>query len=86
VACSPQAWASGAPFLMLQACLGLEFDTDSQEIRLRDPRLPVFLDEIVLSNLTLGDTNVDLVIRREIDNDVSVRVSRMSGSVRVSLL
>jgi glycogen debranching enzyme len=86
VACSPQAWASGAPFLMLQACLGLEFDTDSHEIRLRDPRLPAFLDEINLSNLTLGDTSVDLVIRREIDNDVSVRVGRMSGSVRVSLL
>jgi len=86
VACSPQAWASGAPFLMLQACLGLEFDTDSQEIRLRHPRLPRFLDEIALSNLTLGDASVDLVIRREIDNDVSFRVSRMSGSVRVSLL
>ena len=86
VACSPQAWASGAPFLMLQACLGLEFDTESQEIRLRDPRLPAFLDEIALSNLTLGHTSVDLIIRREIDNDVSVRVSRMSGSVRVSLL
>ena len=86
VACSPQAWASGAPFLMLQACLGLEFDTDSQEIRLRHPRLPEFLDEIALSNLTLGNASVDLVIRREIDNDVSVRVSRMSGSVRVSLL
>jgi glycogen debranching enzyme len=86
VACSPQAWASGAPFLMLQACLGLEFDTDSHEIRLRDPRLPAFLDEINLANLTLGDTSVDLVIRREIDNDVSVRVGRMSGSVRVSLL
>jgi hypothetical protein len=53
---------------------------------LRDPRLPAFLDEINLANLTLGDTSVDLVIRREIDNDVSVRVGRMSGSVRVSLL
>jgi glycogen debranching enzyme len=86
VACSPQAWASGAPFLMLQACLGLEFDTDGQEIRLRHPRLPEFLDEIALSNLTVGDASVDLVIRREIDNDVSFRVSRMSGAVRVSLL
>jgi len=86
VACSPQAWASGAPFLMLQACLGLEFDTDGQEIRLRHPRLPAFLDEIALSNLTVGEASVDLVIRREIDNDVSFRVSRMSGAVRVSLL
>jgi len=71
---------------MLQACLGLEFDTDGQEIRLRHPRLPEFLDEIALSNLTVGEASVDLVIRREIDNDVSFRVSRMSGAVRVSLL
>jgi glycogen debranching enzyme len=86
VACSPQAWASGAPFLMLQACLGLEFDMSGQEIRLRHPRLPAFLDEITLSNLTLGTASVDLVIRRETNNDVSFRVSRMSGSIRVSLL
>jgi glycogen debranching enzyme len=83
VACSPQAWASGAPFLMLQACLGLEFDMSGQEIRLRHPRLPAFLDEITLSNLTLGTASVDLVIRRETNNDVSFRVSRMSGSIRV---
>jgi hypothetical protein len=53
---------------------------------LRHPRLPEFLDEIALSNLTVGEASVDLVIRREIDNDVSFRVSRMSGAVRVSLL
>ena len=27
VACSPQAWASAAPLALLQACLGLEFDS-----------------------------------------------------------
>jgi glycogen debranching enzyme len=29
VSCSPQAWAAGAPFLMLQAMLGLEFDHEA---------------------------------------------------------
>src|SRR6266536_2238875 len=43
VACSPQAWAGGAPFLMLQASLGLEFDVARNEIRLRNPCLPSFL-------------------------------------------
>ena len=42
VACSPQAWASGALLLMLQASLGLEFDPAQNEIRFRDPRLPSF--------------------------------------------
>ena len=30
-ACSPQAWAAGAPFLMLQAMLGLEFDHEGAQ-------------------------------------------------------
>jgi glycogen debranching enzyme len=85
VACSPQAWASGAPFLMLQACLGLEFDPDRGEIRLRNPWLPDFLDEIALVNLSLNEANVDLTLRRERD-EVSLRVERRSGDIRVSLV
>ena len=44
VACAPQAWASAAPFTLLEASLGLEFDPFKGEIRLRNPRLPEFLD------------------------------------------
>jgi len=85
VACSPQAWASGAPFLMLQACLGLEFDPEHGEIRLRRPWLPDFLDEIGLVNLSLNEASVDLTLRREQD-EVSLRVHRRSGDIRVSIV
>ena len=51
VACAPQAWASAAPFTLIQASLGLEFDPDANEIRLRNPHLPAFLDEVFLSDL-----------------------------------
>jgi len=85
VACSPQAWASGAPFLMLQACLGLEFDPDRGEIRFRRPWLPDFLDEISLVNLALNEASVDVTLRREKD-EVSLCVDRRSGDVRVSLM
>jgi glycogen debranching enzyme len=85
VACSPQAWASGAPFLMLQACLGLEFDPDRGEIRFRRPWLPDFLDEISLVNLALNEASVDVTLRREKD-EVSLRVGRRSGDVRVILM
>ena len=54
VACSPQAWASATPFTLLEASLGLEFDPGKGEIRLRNPRLPSFLDEVTLRNLRLG--------------------------------
>ena len=55
VACAPQAWASATPFSLLEAALGLEFDAERSEIRLRNPRLPAFLHEVVLRDLQLGD-------------------------------
>jgi glycogen debranching enzyme len=85
VACSPQAWASGAPLLLLQASLGLEFDPAQSEIRLRDPRLPSFLDTVTLRNLRLGDCSVDLVARRYKDS-VSIEVVRTEGTIRVSVV
>ncbi|MFQ5784117.1 MAG: glycogen debranching N-terminal domain-containing protein [Alphaproteobacteria bacterium] len=63
VACSPQGWASATPFALLQACLGLSFDHRAQEVRLRRPRLPDFLDEVVIRSLTLGDTRMNLALR-----------------------
>jgi len=85
VACSPQAWASATPLLMLQASLGLEFDPSQREIRLRDPRLPSFLDWVRLQNLRLGSAAVDLFIRRHRDT-VSVEVVRTGGHVHVSVV
>ena len=60
VACSPQAWASATPFTLLEASLGLEFDPAKNEIRLRNPRLPKFLDEVMMRELRLGASSVDL--------------------------
>ena len=55
VACSPQAWASATPFTLIEASLGLQFDPAANEIRLHNPSLPSFLDEVVLRNLHLKD-------------------------------
>jgi glycogen debranching enzyme len=83
VACSPQAWASATPFALLQASLGLEFDPAQEEIRLRNPSLPPFLDEVVLRNLSLGRSTVDLLIRRH-GEDISLQVLRNQGHIQVS--
>jgi glycogen debranching enzyme len=83
VACAPQAWASGTPFTLIQASLGLEFDPDANEIRLRNPRLPAFLDKVFIRDLRLGKSSVDLTLRRQGD-DVALQVSRKEGSIRVS--
>jgi glycogen debranching enzyme len=83
VACAPQAWASGTPFTLIQASLGLEFDPDANEIRLRNPRLPAFLDEVFIRDLRLGKSTVDLILHRH-GNDVGLQVLRKEGSIRVS--
>ncbi|MGJ4929452.1 glycogen debranching N-terminal domain-containing protein [Bradyrhizobium sp. HKCCYLS2038] len=85
VACAPQAWASATPFTLLEAALGLEFDADSGQIRLRNPRLPAFLDWVVLHDLRLGGAAIDLRIRRH-GEDVSMEVLRRRGQIQVSLV
>lgn len=83
VACSPQAWAAGTPLLLLQSSLGLEFNPDRNEILLRKPRLPAFLDEVTLRNLRLGQSAVDLMLRRHGD-EVSLQVLRNEGQIYLS--
>ena len=85
VACSPQAWATGAPFAMLQACLGLEFNPDRGEILLRNPMLPPFLNDVTLRNLRLGKSSVDLAVMRH-GGDVSLQVLRNQGQVAVAIV
>jgi glycogen debranching enzyme len=85
VACAPQAWASATPFTLLEAALGLEFDAQRGEIRLRNPRLPAFLNEVILRELQLGPSSVDLRVRRHGD-DVSLEVLRRRGQIQVSIV
>jgi glycogen debranching enzyme len=85
VACAPQAWASATPFTLLEASLGLQFDPIANEIRLRNPRLPEFLDEVVLRNLRLREASVDLKVNRH-DTEVSVEILRRRGQVQVSVV
>jgi glycogen debranching enzyme len=85
VACSPQAWASSTPFSLVQASLGLEFEPRRCEIRLRNPRLPAFLDVVTLRNLQLGESSVDFKVRRHGD-EVSLEILRTQGHIQVSIV
>ncbi|MFC7301923.1 glycogen debranching N-terminal domain-containing protein [Cognatiluteimonas weifangensis] len=64
VACLPQAWAAGAAFMLLQACLGVEIDGGSGEIRIDRPRLPLGVDQVALRGLAVGGYSVDLLFQR----------------------
>jgi glycogen debranching enzyme len=83
VACSPQAWAAATPFALLQAALGLEFRPDQGQILLRNPFLPEFLDEVLVRNLRLGRSSVDLCVRRH-GTDVALHVFGKSGQIQVT--
>jgi len=85
VACAPQAWASATPFTLLEAALGLEFDAARGEIRLRNPHLPAFLNEVVLRDLKLGPSSVDLRVSRHGD-EVALEVLRTRGRIQVSIV
>ena len=85
VACSPQAWASATPFSLLEASLGFEFYPEAGEIRLRNPRLPDFLDDVTIRGLTLGNGSVDFVVRRH-GSEVSLQLLRFIGDLGVSVV
>jgi glycogen debranching enzyme len=85
VACAPQAWASATPFTLLEAALGIEFDVARGEIRFRNPRLPAFLKQVILRDLRLGESSVDLCLRKH-DDDVSLEVLRTRGQIQVSIV
>lgn len=82
VACSPQAWASGAVFMLLQACIGLEIDAPHRTLRFNRARVPVFLDHLRIDNLAVGDASLDLVLGRQ-PQGMSVDVVGRRGDVEV---
>src|SRR5262245_32166281 len=86
VACAPQAWASAVPFALLAASLGFEFDSKRMEVRLRDPQLPPFLDEVLVRGLRLKNAEADLRIRRGSNEDVALEVIRSKGTISFSIV
>ncbi|HDH11237.1 MAG TPA: amylo-alpha-1,6-glucosidase [Nitrospirae bacterium] len=86
VACMPQTWASGSLLLMLQASLGLDFESDRERVIFRQPVLPEFLNRVVLKNLSVtGKKSVDLFIRRY-GEDVTVEVLKKPEGVSVMVI
>ncbi|HWB47366.1 MAG TPA: glycogen debranching N-terminal domain-containing protein [Hyphomicrobiaceae bacterium] len=83
-ACAPQAWAAGAPFMLLQSMLGLEFDLAARRIRLVNPSVPPSAGVITIRNLRLGDASTDFAVRQD-GEAISLQVLRTRGDLQVSL-
>jgi glycogen debranching enzyme len=82
VACSPQAWASGAPLMLLESCLGMSIDGGRNEIRFERPLLPPIIDDIQIKNLRVAAGSIDLLLQRH-GRDVVVDVLSRTGDIRV---
>ncbi|MCA1830509.1 MAG: glycogen debranching N-terminal domain-containing protein [Actinomycetota bacterium] len=85
VACRPQAWATGAPLLMMRSYAGMTADAPTKTLSIVKPSLPGWLERAELSGLRVGDARVDLqfiqqsgvtavqVLRKDGDLDIVVR-------------
>jgi len=62
--CSPQAWAAGAVFMLLQTLVHPDPDPEMGTITV-DPVLPDLFDKMSLTNVRVGNTHVDITVTRD---------------------
>ncbi|HZV20165.1 MAG TPA: amylo-alpha-1,6-glucosidase, partial [Hyphomicrobiales bacterium] len=86
VACSPQAWASGSVFQLMQAILGLEYDLEAKAVRLRNPAVPMSVGELTVRNLRLGDASISFRVRPQPNGTISLRVLHSTGNIKISVV
>ncbi|HZQ19524.1 MAG TPA: amylo-alpha-1,6-glucosidase [Terriglobales bacterium] len=82
VACSPQAWAAAAPFLLIQSCLGLRIEGARNRVVFERPCLPEGIPQLSIRGLRVGNASVDLFFERQAEN-VRVQVLEKQGEVDV---
>ncbi len=79
VACSPQAWAVGAVFMLLQTCLGMRIKAADNCIEFCQPNLPSFFNDLTITNLRINHKQLVLQIRRRSDGIDAQILSPGSG-------
>jgi glycogen debranching enzyme len=83
VACSPQAWAAAAVFLVLQACLGISVEEANRRIVFDRPFLPDGLPQIWIKNLRCGtSSSVDFLLERQ-NNEVRIEATQNPDAIEI---
>jgi glycogen debranching enzyme len=85
VACSPQAWASGVVFHLIQACLRLSIDANERRLYVDRAILPPFVTYLRVSNLELPFGRADLLFEQR-PLDVGATVLRKHGDFEVRVV
>ncbi|QSJ17568.1 amylo-alpha-1,6-glucosidase [Nostoc sp. UHCC 0702] len=82
VACTPQAWATGSVFQLLQMVVNLVPDAQNNCLRIIDPALPESINRLSIHNLQVGTTILDLEFERS-GGTTACRVAKKRGNLRV---
>lgn len=85
-ACAPQAWAAGAPFLCLQACLGITVDAPTQSVRVENPILPDRVDSLDIDELRIGTGKVKLRFERAASGETAVETVHADPGLQVQIM
>ncbi len=84
VACSPQAWAAGTVFMLLESILGLRFEPEAPRVALDHPRLPDYLNWLRIRRIRHHGGELDLVVRRH-GRDIAVNIERREGPMELNV-
>jgi len=82
VACRPQAWASGAPLLMVRTYGGLSADAPRNVLYIDRPRLPPWLERVEVLGMRVGKARLDLVFTNN-QGVTATEVPRKDGDIEV---
>ncbi len=85
VACSPQAWAAGVVFQLMQSALRFSVDVRGRRFSIERAILPPFLTYARIRNIALPFGEIDLLFEQQ-PLDVSVTVLRKRGDFEVQIL
>jgi glycogen debranching enzyme len=83
VACLPQAWSSGAAFMLLQAILGISIDGRCQEVHVERPMLPIGIETLSIRDLAVGEARIDVEFHRLGGEVVVAPLKHSKSGVRV---
>jgi glycogen debranching enzyme len=85
VSCCPQAWASGAFFMLLQGVLGLRPEAPAGVLHIKNPVLPDFLEELTIADLAVGPAKVSIQFRNHNHRTLANLLSISGGPLQVRI-
>jgi glycogen debranching enzyme len=85
VACIPQAWAATAPFMLVQALLGISAHAPENRLTVDRPRLPEWLGRVEIRDLRIGRSKVALGFQYSPSGSTGFSLLDQRGDVQVTM-